>query len=228
MDKLFTNYSNKNFINHQIITIMKKINGILWALFAVFALTFVSCTSGNQEGAEDDSEYADSAEDESESEEETDEEGGEEASSEALPSPRQQAAGDIDGVAISVDYGSPAVKGRTVWGGLETYGVVWRAGANETTSIEFSENVTINGQELAAGKYAIFMIPNENEDWVVIFNNGWDAWGAFSYAEGQDVLRVATTPEWSDEVSERLTYTVGESLEFAWEKARINLDVKAQ
>ncbi len=207
---------------------MKTLNGLLWALFAVFALTFVSCTSGNQEGVEDEAEYADYDESEAEAgdESEAEEEEGE-ASSEPLPSPRQQAAGDIDGVAITVDYGSPAVKGRTVWGGLEDYGKVWRAGANETTSIEFSKNVTINGQELAAGKYAIFMIPNENEDWVVIFNSGWDAWGAFTYAEDQDVLRITTTPAWSDEVTERLTYSVDESLEFAWEKARISLEVKA-
>jgi len=197
---------------------MKKFNGLLWALFAVFALTFSGCTSGSQEGSEDESAVADDEEIEDMDEE----------SSEPLPSPRQQASGEINGVSIAVDYGSPAVKGRTVWGGLEEYGTVWRAGANETTSIELSSDVTVNGNDLAAGKYAIFMIPNEDEDWIVIFNKGWDAWGAFSYAEDQDVLRVSVTPEWSDDVVERLTYSVDESLSFAWDKARINLEVKAK
>lgn len=141
-------------------------------------------------------------------------------------SPRQQATGEIDGVTISVDYGSPYVKGRTIWGGLQKYGVVWRAGANKATAVEFSKNVTINGEELAAGKYAIFIIPNENEDWVVIFNEGWDAWGT-EYSKDKDVLRVSVKPDWSDEVVESLTYTVDETFNFAWEKAGINLEVKA-
>ncbi len=201
---------------------MKNLNAILWALFAVFALSFAGCQSGSHEGDENESESV-----------EADDHGGDEdsdaeESSEALPSPRQQASGEISGVAITVDYGSPAVKGRTVWGDLEPYGKVWRAGANETTSIELSGDVTVNGNDLAAGKYAIFMIPNENEGWVVIFNKGWDAWGAFSYAEDQDVLRISVTPEWSDDVVERLTYYVDGGLKFAWEKARINLEVKAK
>lgn len=142
-------------------------------------------------------------------------------------SPRQKATGEIDGVSITVDYGSPYVKGRTIWGGLEKYGEVWRAGANEATSVEFSKDVAINGKELAAGKYAIFIIPNEKEEWVVIFNKGWDAWGT-EYSEDKDVLRISVKPEWSDEVTESLTYSVDKTLNFAWEKAGINLKVKSK
>ncbi len=142
-------------------------------------------------------------------------------------SPRQEATGEIDGVSITVDYGSPYVKGRTIWGGLEKYGEVWRAGANKATSVEFSKDVKINGKELAAGKYALFIIPNEKDDWVVIFNEGWDASGT-QYSEDKDVLRISVKPKWSDEVVESLTYSVDKTLNFAWEKAAINLTVESE
>ena len=128
------------------------------SVFVIFTCMTFAITSCQQAG-----------ENEADAEEET-------SAEEQLPSPRRQAEGEIDGVTIKVDYGSPAVKGRTVWGELEKYGIVWRAGANETTSIEFSGDVTVNGNALSAGKYAIFMIPNENEDWIVIINEEWDAW----------------------------------------------------
>ncbi len=142
-------------------------------------------------------------------------------------SPRKEATGEIDGVSITVDYGSPYVKGRTIWGGLQKYGEVWRAGANKATSVVFSENITINGKELTAGKYALFIIPNEKDDWVVIFNEGWDAWGT-QYSEEKDVLRIPVKPDWSDEIVESLTFSVDKTLNFAWEKAGIKLKVKSK
>lgn len=147
------------------------------------------------------------------------------AEEENIPSPRKEARGKIENVTIVVDYGSPAVKGREIWGGLEEYGKVWRAGANATTSISFDQDVLINGQNLPAGKYAFFLIP-EKEQWTVIFNKDWDEWGAFNYDEAQDVLRLNVTPRWVDENQERLTYSISDStLNFAWEKVRISLDI---
>src|SRR5215510_9504563 len=67
---------------------------------------------------------------------------------------------------IKVTYGAPAVKGRTVWGGVVPYGEVWRGGANEATTVEFSTDVNMEGQTLRAGKYALFFIPGE-KDWTV-------------------------------------------------------------
>ncbi|WP_185154364.1 DUF2911 domain-containing protein [Fulvivirga sp. M361] len=148
-----------------------------------------------------------------------------------IASPRKQAVGKIAGADVVVDYGSPAVKGREVWGGLEAWGKVWRAGANETTSIEFSSDVVIGGQKVAAGKYGFYVTPNENADWIVIINTDWNreehgAWGAYNYNEKHDVVRLPVTPEWKEEVQERLTYSIAEnSIGLAWEKARITVPV---
>ncbi len=146
----------------------------------------------------------------------------------AQESPRMQADGSIDGVSIAVDYGAPSVKGRTIWGGLEAYGNVWRAGANENTTVSFDKDVTLNGEALAAGKYGFFIIPNENEDWVLIFNKKNDAFGAYSYSQDEDALRLTVAPTWVDDVQEQLMYGVSETLDFGWEKARLSVEVSAQ
>jgi hypothetical protein len=149
-------------------------------------------------------------------------------------SPRMESSGKVDGVNINIDYGSPSVKGREIWGGLEPYGKVWRAGANETTNIEFSADVMVNGKPLVAGKYGFFLIPIEGEEWIAIFNEEWSrelhgAWGAFGYKQEKDVLRIDVSPEWADEVMEQLTYTVVKNgFEFGWEKARISFEVKSK
>jgi len=143
-------------------------------------------------------------------------------------SPRKKANGVIGGVVIAVDYGSPSVKGRVVWGGLEPYDKVWRAGANEATTVEFSKNVSINGKSLDAGKYGFFIIPREKGKWTVIFNKTSEQWGAFSYDSSFDALRVDVVPEWSDKVQETLVYSVDKTLNFGWEKARISLKVKGK
>jgi hypothetical protein len=141
-------------------------------------------------------------------------------------SPRKNAEGEIGGISIAVDYGSPSVKGRTVWGDLEKYDAVWRAGANQCTSVEFSKDAKVNGKSIAAGKYGFFIIPREKGDWTVIFNKDNGQWGAFDYDESKDVLRLDVEPEWSDDVQETLMYSVEKTLNFGWEKARLSLEVK--
>ena len=145
----------------------------------------------------------------------------------AQESPREQAEGSIQGININIDYGSPKVKGRTIWGGLEQYGNVWRAGANGNTTIEFSDNVIVGGKKLKAGKYGFFIIPNKDTDWIVIFNSKNDAWGAFSYNENEDVLRIKVKPDFVKENQESLKYSVGKNaIDFAWEKVRIAIPIK--
>ena len=144
----------------------------------------------------------------------------------AQSSPRMQAEGKIGTASVAVDYGAPSVKGRTIWGGLEKYGKVWRAGANENTTITFDKDVKIAGKSLPAGKYGFFIIPNENEDWVAIFNKKNDGWGAYSYNQAEDALRVNIKPSFSDKVQEQLSYSVGSnSIDFAWAKARLSIPV---
>src|SRR5678815_1632494 len=98
---------------------------------------------------------------------------------------------------VKVNYGAPAVKGRTIWGGLVPYGEVWRAGANEATTIEFSGDVNMEGQPLKAGKYSLFFIPGEKE-WTVIVNKVWDQWGAYKYDSTQDAIRFIVEPKMNE------------------------------
>lgn len=104
------------------------------------------------------------------------------------PSPAAVAEGTIDGVKVKINYSAPSARGRKMLGGIEKYGEVWRTGANETTSFEVDKDVTIEGKTLAKGKYALFTIPGESE-WVVIINKT-IKWGAFTYDQKDDLLRV--------------------------------------
>ena len=88
---------------------------------------------------------------------------------------------------ITVHYHRPLVNGRKVWGAMVPYGAVWRAGANENTTIEFTDPVTIEDKQLAKGVYGLHMIPGENE-WTVIFSNNSSSWGSFSYDQKEDAL----------------------------------------
>ncbi len=94
---------------------------------------------------------------------------------------------------ITITYHRPGVKGRQIWGALVPYGQPWRTGANEATTISFSDDVQINGQKLPKGTYAFFAIPTPT-DWTLIFNTVAKQWGAFSYDQSKDALRVTATP----------------------------------
>jgi Protein of unknown function (DUF2911) len=135
---------------------------------------------------------------------------------------------------ITINYHRPLVKGRTVWGKVVPYGEVWRAGANENTTIKFSDPVTIEGQQLAKGTYGLHMIPGEKE-WTVIFSKVYTAWGSFTYNQANDALRVTVKPE-SSEMHEALTYdfddvkTDSAVATLRWEKIavpfKVGVDVK--
>lgn len=197
----------------------RKILNTGMMVFAISGAIFLtSCNQSSQTEESTDTEVT-SENNEAEKKEE-------EKSKEEIPSPRRQSAGEVSGVAITVDYGSPAVKGREIWGGLEDYDKVWRAGANETTSIEFASDVIIDGTEVPAGKYGFFLIPKEEGAWVAILNSK-VSWGSNDYDEANDVLRINVNPEWADEVQERLEYSVDSgSITFAWEKVRLQIPVE--
>src|SRR6476661_8760152 len=107
---------------------------------------------------------------------------------------------------ITINYHRPLINGRKVWGGLVPYGQVWRAGANENTTIEFTDPVTIEGKPLAKGIYGLHMIPAENE-WTVIFSRNSTAWGSFTYNQAEDALRVTVKPQ-TAEMKEALAYEI--------------------
>lgn len=143
------------------------------------------------------------------------------------PSPPAKATATVGQLTISIDYSSPAVKGRTVWGGLVPYGDIWRTGANEASIFEVNQNVTVNGENLPAGKYALFTIPAQGE-WIVIFNTVWDQWGSYNYEESKDALRIAMPAVNEAESKERLEFQIDDQglVRFQWEKLSFSFSVK--
>ncbi len=135
--------------------------------------------------------------------------------------------------AISVSYHRPAVKGREIWNtGLAKYGSdrPWRAGANETTTVTFSDDVTVNGKDVPAGTYG-FHIALSEDKWTFVFNKNYKTWGTFQYKIDDDVLRVdAKLVDAPDQ--ERLLYSFenltadGADLFMHWEKKKASVTVE--
>jgi len=115
----------------------------------------------------------------------------------------------VNGATVNITYSAPALKGRTIGKDIEPMtGKVWRAGANEATSIEVSKDVTIEGQKLPAGKYGLYIIAENANEWTIIINKTWSTWGAFSYKQADDVIRVKAKVSKSNTYFERLVYTI--------------------
>ncbi len=140
-----------------------------------------------------------------------------------------QAVGITD---ITIKYSRPGVKGRQIWGGLVPFDQVWRTGANEATTIAFSDDVMINGQKLVKGTYALFTVPGRDQ-WDVVFNKQGEQWGAFNYDKAQDVLRVTVKPEkaeyreWMEfEIPEMTTDTA--KIALRWENLAVPFTVDTQ
>jgi hypothetical protein len=95
---------------------------------------------------------------------------------------------------VTISFHSPAVKGRTIWGGLVPYDRVWRLGANNATTIELSHDAKVNGVAVPAGRYALFAIPAADQ-WTLIFNKTPEQWGAFFYKQDQDLVRFSAKPQ---------------------------------
>jgi hypothetical protein len=141
-------------------------------------------------------------------------------------SPAKSYEGVVGEAKIMVNYSSPAVKGRTLWGDLVPYDKVWRAGANEATTFETSKDIMVGDSKLPAGKYALFIIPTK-ENWTFLFNSDPNQWGSMKYDSAKDVAKVVVTPTMVDEMAERLEYMVVEDgLVFKWGKAMAKVDIK--
>lgn len=131
---------------------------------------------------------------------------------------------------VSVDYSSPAARGRAIFGGLVPFGQVWRTGANSATKIAFSKDVQIGGKTVAAGTYALFTIPDKHR-WTFIVNRDAGQFGAFSYKQSEDVVRVEVKPEVAP-MRERMAFIFsdttddGTRLDLEWERTRASLPIK--
>ncbi len=133
---------------------------------------------------------------------------------------------------IGLTYHRPAVKGRRIWGDLVPLGKVWRAGANENTTLSFSSPVTVGGKEIPAGTYGLHVLPAEKE-WTFILSTVSSAWGSFSYDAAEDAVRVTAAPEGAPFV-EYLTYTLDDPgpdrvlVTLHWEKLRASFPVEVK
>ncbi|NBC09099.1 MAG: DUF2911 domain-containing protein [Bacteroidetes bacterium] len=154
-----------------------------------------------------------------------------------LPLPRKSPAASVSATIgyteISVDYSTPAVKGREIWGGLVPYNELWRAGANEATTVCFSTTASVAGQEIAAGCYALFLLPREKEDWTLVLNRDTSLRGTSGYDKSLDALRVPVEAKFARTANqERLQYEiVSQNIEsgyllLSWERLRLYVPIR--
>ncbi len=134
-----------------------------------------------------------------------------------------------EGLAIKVDYSSPAKKGRVIFGQLVPYGEVWRTGANEATVIEFNQPVTVAGKALPAGKYSLWSIPTPAA-WTFVFNGETGQWGT-NYDAQRDVLRVSVPAARAAAPSEQLDIRfeqagAGADLVVHWDNTQVSLPIR--
>jgi len=132
---------------------------------------------------------------------------------------------------ITITYSRPNVKGRLIFGGINPYGQVWRTGANAATTINFSENVIMEGNKVPAGTYSLFTIPDKDE-WTVILNKVVKQWGAYSYKQSEDFLRFKVKPISLAEKRETFTIqfanatTQSNDLHLVWDHTEISIHMQ--
>lgn len=146
-----------------------------------------------------------------------------------LQSQRAEISQRIGITDVTISYHRPLVNNRKVWGDLVPYGSVWRAGANENTTITFSDPVMVEGKQLDKGTYGLHMIPNADE-WTIIFSRNSTSWGSFTYNQTEDALRVNVKPK-TDDMHNALTYDFDQLqpdsavVEMEWEKVAVPFKV---
>jgi Protein of unknown function (DUF2911) len=195
---------------------MKKLNMLL---FVVFAMAVMACSDSKKENEEKTDEHdhaaATTAEEKPKSK-----------------SPAEAAMNNIGDVHVHIEYHSPGVRGRTIFGGLVAFDEVWVTGAHSATTINFPGDVTLNGQEVKKGKYALFTIPGKTE-WTFIINKNFEQHLADDYDASLDVVRLTLVPETLTEVQEHLLYEVVSTggnegtVSMAWANTMISVNVKS-
>lgn len=148
-------------------------------------------------------------------------------------SPHTSAMAMVGDAHIHIDYSSPGVRDRIIFGGLLAYDQVWQSGAHMATWIETNKNLQIKGKTLPAGKYGFYTIPSKDE-WTVIFNSNWEQHGKDEYDEKDDVIRFKVKPNFSEEIKEHLEYKVSKvddaegKISLSWEKVSIDFNFKVE
>jgi hypothetical protein len=158
------------------------------------------------------------------------------------PSPSAYVSQNVGFTKISIDYSSPAMKGRKVFGELEKYGVTWRAGANNPTIIEFSTGVSIAGKNIGAGKYSLFITPQESGEWTIHLNGKANA--VYAYTKdgkvdeaalaNDDAVTIKVAPSTAPMTFERLAYFISAqdnkvaTVSFMWADVMLTFEVDTQ
>jgi hypothetical protein len=147
------------------------------------------------------------------------------------PSPAATATGTVKGSTITINYSSPAVKSRKIWGELVPYDKVWRAGANEATLFTTSKDIKVEGKSLPAGKYSLYAIAGEKK-WTIIFNSATGQWGinrdgSTTEDPAKDVIRVDVKPGKSASFNERMIYVIDKKgFSLQWENLKVPVSIK--
>ncbi|MEM6633790.1 MAG: DUF2911 domain-containing protein [Bacteroidota bacterium] len=135
-----------------------------------------------------------------------------------------------DQAIIRVTYSRPQKKGRDLFGGLLSYGKVWRVGANEAPEINVYQDITLGGKKLQAGTYSLFAIPGEKE-WEIIINSDLNYWGAYSYDSAKDIIRIITSVRSLDQVVEAFSLQFQETgskqatMRLAWDQTMVEVPI---
>lgn len=143
------------------------------------------------------------------------------------PSPKAKVEQRVGLTDVKIEYSSPGVKGREIFGGLVPYDEIWRTGANKATSISFSKPVTIQDQKVPAGSYSFFTIPGKRK-WTLIFNENTELWGTNGYDREEDLFRIEVEAEEMEERRERMTFLVSDfdnnrgRIDLEWDQTRVS------
>ncbi|MFO7526361.1 MAG: DUF2911 domain-containing protein [Ignavibacteriaceae bacterium] len=145
------------------------------------------------------------------------------------PSPDATVSQMVGVTKVSIDYSSPGVKDRAIWGELVPYNEVWRTGANELTTITFDDPVKINGSELPAGTYGLHTVPSAG-DWEIIFSKDAVVDGSSNFNPEKEILRIKSTPE-EHHFMERMTFLFSDVTEnsavisLLWDKLKVSFNL---
>jgi Protein of unknown function (DUF2911) len=200
---------------------MKKMRNTYTKMKKLFLIMFVStlvigCKNDQQKSTNDEA-----------LQEETTKEKEVEKTKKKVLSPHTSTMAMVGDAHIHIDYSSPGVRNRIVFGGLVAYDSIWQAGAHMATWLETNKDLIIAGNRLQAGKYAFFVIPSQDE-WTLIFNKNWEQHGKDEYDEKDDVIRFTVIPQISEEITEHLEYKVDQTdtaegkISFSWEMVNVS------
>ena len=197
---------------------MFKIVNILFA-----AMLIMSCGNNKTEATEehDHKEYASEIEKKPE------------ATKKKPLSPKETTMANVGKTHVHVEYSSPGVRGRVIWGGLVAYDNVWSTGAHKATSVDFSTDVDFGGVAVKKGKYGFCTIPGKDK-WIVILNSVYDMHLADDYNAAKDIARIEVKPKALSETMEHLKYTVKDNgngagtLSVSWDKIKVSVDIKSK